>query len=1145
MKISFITLPVVLSAFPAVVLAAGEAVSGVPSAGAQGSFVALAPEKTGVSVTNTMDVSHPMSYLYHSGMTCGGVVIQDLTGDGFADLVFGGGREKSRVFVHTGKAGEISYAEATEQSGLKSGGAKDDWVAGIAAGDVNGDGKADLYSCRYMQPNQLWLNNTGTDGKLKFSLAGESSGLAAVDCSHSAAFADYDGDGDLDLYLLTNRIEYPEGSLSDSDLGKVTELVNGVPVVRPEFRKYYSMWRYDYDNWGSEATGTEDMLFRNDSKGGEVKFTNVTQEAGISGRGDGLSVTWWDYNRDGWPDIYVANDFISGDKLYHNNGDGTFKEIIKDAAPHTPWFSMGADQGDVNNDLLPDLLVADMSATSHFKSKTTMGIMGGLELKRSYFDSPQQQMQNTLLLGAADGVFSEGARLYGVSSTDWTWAVKFADFDADGWQDLYFTNGISRHMNDSDIKVTKEMLKGRHMFDFWKEGEMRKEKNRSFRNTGKAKFEETSEAWGLAHLGVTYGAAYGDLDRDGDLDLVTVNLEEPNSIYQNNIKGGGNLVLELQGPAGNGTALGAEVVVQTAAGKQLRYLTPQTGYHSHNEPVLHFGLGAAEQAESITIRWPGKENVGKQQVMTGTKSNQRLVVKYDAAKQVPAGQEPAKQPLFTPSETLAALKYKDTGWDADFARHTLLPHSYSQMGPCMAWGDVNADGKADVYFGGSAGEMGQLRLADGKGGYAAKWTEAFRADKDCEDSGAVFFDADGDKDLDLCVVSGSNEFLPDAKEQRARLYVNDGMGKFIKAQGFPEVVVFAGCVAAGDYNQDGAVDLFIGARCKAQDWPRSSASVLLKNNGKGGFVPVTDQPAVTQAGLVSAALWTDVNGDKYPELVAATEWGPVKVFQNTKGKLTDASSAMGTGGQLGWWNCVTAADINGDGLVDLLAGNIGLNTKYKVPDAEHPMLTYYGDFDNTGKCQVVEVKREKNAAGEILYPERGRSCSSTAMPFIKAKFPTFKAFAMASLTDVYSEDKLKQAERFEANEFRSGAFINKGGKFEWQPFERQAQNSPVFAIAAADFTGDGSPELFLAQNWIYGPQIETPRYDNGLGLVLKNDGKGQFATLAPAESGIAIKGCMKSAAVQDLNGDGKLDLVVGRNSDTVATFLANSVVPSK
>lgn len=1102
-----------------------------PAAAGNTSFARLGPAETGVDMINTMDVNHPLSYLYHSGMTCGGVVVEDLNGDGFPDLVFGGGRDRSRIYLHSGKAGEIKFTDVTQQSGFASGGSKDDWVAGVAAGDVNGDGRTDLYVCRYMQPNQLWLNATGADGVLKYTPAPDAGGLGKVDCSHSAAFADYDGDGDLDLYLLTNRIEDPAGTRQD--IKEITEPgEGGVPVVKKKFEKFYSMWRYDFDNWGTEATGTPDVLYRNDCTDGVVKFTDVSSEAGIEGRGDGLSVTWWDYNRDGWPDIYVGNDFISPDKLYRNNGNGTFTDVTAAAAPHTPWFSMGCDFGDVNNDLQPDLLVADMSATSHFKSKTTMGVMGGLDAKRAYFASPQQQMQNTLLIGTGTPRFSEGARLYGVSSTDWTWAVKFADFDHDGWQDVYFTNGISRHMNDSDIKVTQDMLIGRHMFDFWKEGDMRKEKNRAYRNTGHAKFEEVSDAWGIGHDGVSYGSSYADLDRDGDLDLVTVNLEEPNAIWRNDTKGGHWIVVQLAGAKGNPHAIGAEVVVKTKSGAQLRYLSPQTGYHSYNEPVIHFGLGPDAEIDEMIIRWPGKER--GEQVLKGVKANQRLKVERPAAPG-PRTPEVKPAPLFKESERLAVLKYKDTGWDDDFQRHTLLPHSYSQLGPCMAWGDVNGDGHADVFYGGSAGEMAQLRLADGKGSYSAKWTEDFRADKDCEDSGAVFLDVDGDKDLDICVVSGSNEFLPDAKEQRARLYLNDGKGAFTAAKGFPDIRVFAGCVAAGDFDKDGLPDLFIGARCKAQDWPRSDRSRLLRNASTKGSVKFEEVGGTVEglpaAGLVSGAAWADINGDTWPDLIASCEWGPVKLFVNQKGTLKESTAAAGLAEVVGWWNCVTPADVNGDGKVDLLAGNVGLNTKYKTPDREHPMLTYYGVFDDSGKCQVVEVKREKNELGDVLYPERGRSCSSTAMPFIKSKFPTFKTFAKASLTDVYTEDKLKAAERYEANEFRSGVWMNDGsGRFTWAPFERAAQNAPVFGIAAADFTGDGSVDLFLAQNWVYGPQIETPRYDNGVGLLLKNDGKGGFSTVASLESGIVIPGCMKSVAVQDVNGDGKADLVVGRNS---------------
>jgi hypothetical protein len=1084
-------------------------------------FTKLNPEQTGLTVLNRMNVEHPMNYLYHSGMTTGGVATADFDGDGRPDIFFAGTTGPNKLYRNTGG---LKFEDITAKSASLDGG--ENWSSGASAADVDGDGDLDLYVCNYEKPNQLFLNN----GKAVFTEVAKAGGLDAIDCSHSAYFADYDGDGDVDMYLLTNRVEDPEGTPKELPVDK--KGAEGV-FMKKDKERYYAIWRYDYDNWGSEAIGTDDRFYRNDSANGKVAFTDITKAAGVSGRGDGLGAVWLDYDRDGKLDLYVANDFIGPDKFYKNNGNGTFTDILQQAVPHTPWFSMGIDIGDVNNDLLPDILVADMSATSHYKSKTTMGVMGGIDLKRSYFSSPPQYMVNTLLINTGAGRFLEGSKLFGVRSTDWTWTVKFADFDLDGWQDLYFTNGISRHMNDSDLKITQDMLWGKHMFDYFKSGEMRKEMNRSYRNTGKDKFEETSEPWGLGHLGVTYGAASADLDGDGDLDIVEVNLEEPNFLLRNDATTGNRLVVKLVGTKSNTHAIGAEVVIKTKTGSQMRQLSPQAGYHTYNEDIVHFGLGPDDLVEELTVRWPG---AGEQR-FTNLKANARYTITQPANGGESIKLEPKQPTIFTPSATLAGLKHKDTGWESDFNRQILLPHSQSQFGPALAWGDLDGDGDDDTFFGSGAGDIAQVRLNDGKGRFAAKWVEDFRKDKAAEDMGAVFFDADGDGDLDLYVVSGSNEFEPKAKELQDRLYLNDGKASFAGAPAgaIPADTENDGPVAAVDYDRDGKIDLFVGARCVPGDYPHSGRSRLLHNeSGPNGvkFTDVTDQvPGLAKAGLVNAALWSDVNSDGWLDLLVAAEWQPIRFFKNEQGRLVDDTERAGFSGQKGWWNSIAAGDFDGDGDLDYAVGNIGLNSKYKQPDASHPMVTYYADFDGSGNSDIVEVKRE----GDSLFPERGRSCSSNAMPFIKEKFPTFKQFALAKLDEVYPAEKLAKAEKFEATEFQSGVFWNEKGKFTFKPFERIAQISPVFGLVAADWDADGVCDLFLAQNF-FGPQIENPRYDGGLGDLLLSDGKGGFRRVVHRESGIAIVGDMRSASLADWNGDGRPDLAVTRNSDATAAY---------
>ena len=1105
-----------------------------PSRGAGGKlFTTLGAEQTGLTAVNRMIVDHPMNFMYHSGVTTGGVIVADFDGDGKPDIFFAGSTDPNRLYRQTG---DLKFTDISASAGPIDGG--DNWGTGAAAGDVNGDGRMDIYVCNYMRPNQLYLNmGPGSKGEpVVFKEAALPAGLDAIDCSHSAAFFDYDGDGRLDLYLLTNRIEDPEGTPKEMPIIKHAD---GTVSIKPEAEKYYAVWRYDYDNWGTESIGTPDRLYHNEGNGpdGVPRFKDVTTAAGISGRGDGLSVTVWDFNGDRRPDIYVGNDFIAMDKLYRNNGDGTFTDVAPEMIPHTSWFSMGADFGDLDNDLLPDLLVGDMSVTTHYKASTTMGVMGGIDLKRATTGKPSQHMQNVLLMNTGEGHFREGARLFGVSSTDWTWAVKFADFDNDGWLDIYCTNGISRHMNDSDKVVTIEMLRGKHMFEFFKEGEMRREMNRAFRNTHQTKFEDVSAAWGLDHVGVTYGAAYADLDRDGDLDLVTVNLEEPNFVYRNDSPGGQRVLIKLVGNGANKNAFGATVILRSASGAQTRQLEPQTGYLSCNEPLIHFGLGKDAVIEELTVRWPG----AGEQKFKGLKAGMFYTIAQPADGGGPVTPEPAIAALFAKSDVLSLLKNKDTGRDIDFKKQPLLPFALSQLGPALAWGDVNGDGLDDFYIGGSAGEIGELRVNNGSGKFVAKWVDAFRADKDCEDQGAVFFDADGDGDLDLFVASGSNEFDAGSKSLRSRLYLNDGKGTFKLApiDALPESFEFASAVCVADYDRDGKPDIFVGARTVPGDWPHSGKSRLLHNDSGSGAVKFSDKTGTVEglgnAGLVTAAVWSDANGDGWPDLLVATEWGPVKLFQNEKGQMQERTKQAGLAGVTGWWRGIAAADVDHDGDLDYVATNIGLNTKYPQATPDRPQLLYYSDFDGTGKPKILEVLRE----GDRLFPERSRPVSSEAMPFIKEKFVSHSAFGKATIEDIFTPEKLRQAERYEAVEFQNGVFVNDGGRFTFRPLERIAQIAPGNSPVVCDFNGDCHPDVFLSQN-SFSPIVEIPRFDGGLGQLLLGDGKGAFRAVSIRESGVAVPGDAKSASFTDLNNDGKPDLAVTVNSGAAAAFLNQS-----
>lgn len=1094
-------------------------------------FSLLDSSKTGINFFSRLLPEHPKSYLYHSGMTCSGIAAGDLNGDGKPDLFLANGPGPNALYLQTSDS--FQFEDVTQNVGAKVDGGED-WAAGVAMADVDNDGDLDIYVCNYDAPNQLFINEGPGDGQpVRFSEQAEIAGVNVADASHNAAFCDYDNDGDLDFYLLTNRIEDPNGSLSKLPVKFERP---GVPSLIEGAERYYGIWVVDADNWGVEPLGRADYLFRNEGcdADGNVKFTDVTSSSGISGRGDGLTCTWSDVDLDGDCDLYVCNDFQGEDRFYFNNGDGTFENRIAESVPHTTWFSMGSNAGDLDNDGDFDLLIADMSATSHYKSKVTMGIMGGMELKRANTSNPPQYMRNTLMLNERNGNFREAAFLAGLDSSDWTWSVKFNDFDADGWLDVFLTNGVPREMNHSDINITQDMLAGKHMWEFFKEGKMRKEKNLAFRNEGAKstlKFKDVSQSWGLDHNGASYGAVTADFDQDGDLDLAIMNLEENVSIYRNDGDSGNQITVKLEGTTSNRNGVGAIVKVNAGQKSWIRQLMPGTGYHSYDQPILHFGLGDEPKIDEVTVHWPG----GATQTVTDVAVNEPLTIKQSDQTGSAATETKEKTPtMFVESDALEDLWHQENQSN-DFATQPLLPHQLSSEGPCMAWGDVNGDGRLDVFVGGAAGTAGELRIASDDGQFEFTSQEAFDDDASGEDAAATMADVDSDGDLDLIVGRGSYEFPKDDALQDNRLYLNDGSGKFERAPegSTPTSTTPTSVVAACDFDQDGDLDLFVGTRVRSGKYPLSDASELWINE-KGTFKTAAADVAegIAALGMVTGAQWADVDGDGFEDLIVSREWDSLALFKNENGILKRSDETGDLAQRTGWWNDLVMADFDGDGDVDIVASNIGLNTKYKTSTTK-PMTVYYGDFDDTGKSHIVEVKQE----GNVCYPERGRSCSSNAMPFIAKKFDTFHDFGKATLTDIYGLENLNSAKKFEANTFEHGVFLNDGkGSFGFTPLPRIAQISPSKAIAVADLDGDGDADVVMGQNF-FGAQSETGRYDGGLGQILLNNGDGNFSPVSPAESGFLVRPTATAVFVGDFNGDRRPDIAVATNDGPLKLFV--------
>ena len=1046
-------------------------------------FVLVPPEACGIRTENNYADPKMKGELYQEFETSSigtGVTIGDYDGDGRPDVFVVSKTESCRLFRNLGG---WKFEDVTDKAGVgDKGAAAMIWKQGATFVDVNNDGRLDLYVCRFNAPNLLYLNQ----GDGTFKEMAQAYGLDIKDSSVMAAFCDYDRDGWLDVYIVTNLL-----------------------------------------NITAHSSGQRGYLLHNNRDG---TFSNVTNHLSVSDETQSHSATWWDYDNDGWPDLYVANDYgyQHPDKLFHNNRDGTFTNVIDRALAHTSFSSMGADLGDVNNDGLIDFLVADMAATTHQTDHHSLADARGRTEEPEGPGVVRKYHRNALLLNTATSRCLEASFLAGIAATDWTWSVRLEDLDNDGRLDLYVTNGFPRDPSEDVVRRMMSAETPAERIRIMYESPMQAEANLAFRNLGDLQFENVSATWGLNQKNVSFGAALGDLGGDGNLDVVYANYHGSATVLRNDNDRGHRVVFDLRGTVSNRFGVGATVTLESAAGTQVRQLVLARGYMSSSEPMVHFGLGADTMIKRLTIAWPS----GHVQSFTDLPVDRRFTVTEPSTPIPPlAGHEPAKAAQFAEVTESTGLLLSSREEPVDeLAQQRLLPARMNRRGPAVA-----AVGGL-VVIGGTTASAARVLSASGHATYRTLDTAAVLPVGPVDDGPVLLFDADGDGHQDLLVTKGGNALPAGVPEYQPRLLLNDGRDGFRPApEGtLPPLPISVGAVAAADFDHRGRLGLFIGARLQPGEYPLTPASALLANRG-GRFEDVTDTlaPGLRGAGLVTAALWSDVDGDGWVDLLLALDWGPVKYFHNNQGLgFTDWTERAGfAAAGTGWWTSLAAADFNGDGRPDYVVGNLGLNTQYQA-SREHPALLYSGEFKGDGTTQLIEAYYE----GEKLYPWRSRRDLGASVPSILKKFPKTDFYAKATLGEILGEDKLAKAQRFAATELRSGIFLSQpDGTFRFEPLPRVAQISPLQGMVAGDFDGDGHADLYAVQN-SYAPIPAVGRHDAGLSQLLRGDGHGHFVPVPPAESGLLVPGDAKALAVLDLDGDGWPDFLVTRNNDTTLAF---------
>lgn len=1077
-------------------------------------FTLMDPDDTGVRFENTIvETVQQNMILKEYTFNGAGVAVGDINNDGLPDLFFGGNQVSSRMYLNEGG---LKFKDITGNAGLTTNG----WVTGVNMVDINQDGFLDIYVCLAnkqmtgFKKNLLFINQ----GDLTFKESARACGLDdGADATHSVFF-DYDRDGDLDMYLVNHTFENRNP----------TQLI-------PRRLK-------------GEAPNT-DMLFRNDgpvqNDSGLPIFTDVSEEAGISIEGYGLGVAVSDFNLDGWPDIYVANDYLSNDILYRNNKNGTFTNVIGEWMGHQSASSMGCDVADFNNDGLVDVFTLDMFAEDNYRQKMMFSQIfhnrRHMELENGYEPQYTRNMLQTHRGFNADGepYFSEIGQLAGISQTDWSWSALFADFDNDGMKDLFISNGLPKDITNLDLISLRQKLmssRGQTLNSFMDRAgqfidsiQSLSRENYIFRNNGDMTFEDKSLDWGIGVQGYSNGAIYADLDLDGDLEIVTNNINGPCFIYRNNLIRESHPVpdssryLRIRFTDPDNLAYHAKVTLYAGNAFQFQELQPSRGYKSSSARILHFGLGSCPPVDSVVIDWID----GARQIVYDPPSNETLRISYDPS------ENRKSWPLKSSDHRLFSVVTEEVKVDYrhiekyynDFQVTPLLIHRYSQLGPGVAVGDVNGDGMEDFYIGGSYQYSGRLFFQREDGTFSGK--NLVRGEKNEEDLGTLLFDSDNDGDLDLYIVSGSSEFGPESEYYSDRLYINDGKGNFVPGEGkIPVLNISGSCIEAADFDNDGDLDLFRGGRLAYTRYPLPVSSTIMLNE-QGTFKDITESvcPSLKKIGLVTDALWSDVNNDHWPDLIIVGEWMPLTVFINDKGRLKPGFESL----EVGWWNSITGGDFDNDGDTDLVSGNFGLNSRYKASPS-HPVVIDAGDFNNDNIIDGIVSQYVKNDdQGYELYPVPFLADLGRQLPFFQRVFRNFSEYAMTNTPRLIELGNLKPIYHAESNEFASMFWENNGdGTFTPSELPVECQYAPLFGMITGDFNQDPWLDIISGGNF-FSTEALTGRYDAFYGGMLKGNRDNSFQFVPEKNSGVYLPGDVKGMATLYMGSD-VFHIVVTRNN---------------